>query len=57
MFETPGVEYVNRTSEDVVEEAGGKVTNIEGNKWNPYQKNFIASNSAIHKDILSCIVK
>ena len=39
----------------LIEEAGGNVTDVEGNKWDPYKKNFVMSNDVIHKDILSCL--
>ena len=39
----------------LVEEAGGRVTNINGKKWNPYQKHYILSNSKMHKEILRTI--
>ena len=39
----------------LVEEAGGKVTDITGKKWSPYNDNFIATNSLIHENILKII--
>jgi len=31
-----------------VEEAGGKVTDLKGNTYNPYQPGIIATNGKIH---------
>lgn len=36
----------------IVEEAGGKVTDLQGNPWTPQVDQYIASNSKIHQDIL-----
>jgi len=36
----------------IVEEAGGKVTDLQGNPWSPRIDQYIASNSRIHEDIL-----
>ncbi len=36
----------------IVEEAGGKATDIRGRKWNPYQKHYILSNGKVHKELL-----
>ena len=36
----------------IVEEAGGKVTNFQGNPWTPQINQYIASNNKIHEDIL-----
>ncbi len=41
----------------LVEEAGGLVTNLKGEKWNPYQGNYVFSNGKIHKEILGIINK
>ncbi|MGM0440971.1 MAG: inositol monophosphatase family protein [Elusimicrobiota bacterium] len=35
----------------IVEEAGGRVTDFEGNRYSPYQKEILASNSHIHEDM------
>lgn len=35
----------------IVEEAGGKVTDLQGNPWNAYIKGYIASNGKIHNEI------
>jgi len=37
----------------IVEEAGGKVTDLKGNAWNPYAQGFIASNGKIHEKVIS----
>jgi len=37
----------------IVEEAGGKVTDLEGNAWNPYSHGFITSNGKIHEEVIS----
>jgi len=39
----------------IVEEAGGKVTDFNGNKFSPYQPHLLASNGKIHKDVLAII--
>lgn len=39
----------------IVEEAGGKVTDLHGEKWNPWIKGYIASNGVVHQDILRII--
>jgi myo-inositol-1(or 4)-monophosphatase len=35
----------------IVEEAGGKVTDLQGNYYNPYQPGIIASNGKIHEEL------
>ncbi|MFC4233025.1 inositol monophosphatase family protein [Parasediminibacterium paludis] len=35
----------------IVEEAGGKVTDLKGNHYNPYQPGIIATNGHIHTDL------
>ncbi|MDI9366335.1 MAG: inositol monophosphatase family protein [Flavobacterium sp.] len=35
----------------IVEEAGGKVTDMKGNYYNPYQPGIIATNGHIHNDL------
>ncbi len=35
----------------IVEEAGGKVTDLKGNYYNPYQPGIIATNGNIHTDL------
>jgi myo-inositol-1(or 4)-monophosphatase len=39
----------------IVEEAGGKVTNLSGNKYNPYEHGLIASNGLIHNTLVDII--
>ncbi len=39
----------------LVEEAGGRVTDFEGNPFTPYLKTVVASNSLIHEDMLAAI--
>jgi len=38
-----------------VEEASGKVTNLEGEKWFPKQNKFIVSNGKMHNEILKIL--
>jgi myo-inositol-1(or 4)-monophosphatase len=39
----------------IVEEAGGKVTDLKGNKFSPYQHGIIATNGKIHEKLVSVI--
>jgi myo-inositol-1(or 4)-monophosphatase len=39
----------------IVEEAGGKVTNLKGDPYSPYQPGIIASNGIIHDELLEWI--
>jgi myo-inositol-1(or 4)-monophosphatase len=39
----------------IVEEAGGKVTNLKGDTYSPYQPGIIASNGQIHAELLEWI--
>ena len=39
----------------IVEEAGGKVTDFEGNKFSPYQHRILATNGKIHEEMLEFI--
>ena len=39
----------------IVEEAGGKVTDMQGNPWNARMEGFIASNGKVHEEALSII--
>lgn len=39
----------------LIEEAGGKVTDFEGNNWHPYCKEILATNGIIHEDLLRTI--
>lgn len=36
----------------IVEEAGGKVTNMEGERYNPYKPRLVATNGIIHDELL-----
>jgi Archaeal fructose-1,6-bisphosphatase and related enzymes of inositol monophosphatase family len=36
----------------IVEEAGGKVTNMEGETYNPYKPRIVATNGIIHDELL-----
>jgi len=39
----------------IIEEAGGKVTDLKGKRWNPYMKDYIASNGTIHQKVLNVL--
>jgi len=39
----------------IVEEAGGKVTDMEGNKYSPYQRKIVATNGLIHDELIEVI--
>ncbi len=39
----------------IVEEAGGKVTNLKGETYNPYQPGLIATNGLIHDDVVRIV--
>jgi myo-inositol-1(or 4)-monophosphatase len=39
----------------IVEEAGGKVTDFNGNKFSPYQHRIVATNGKIHEQLLSAV--
>jgi myo-inositol-1(or 4)-monophosphatase len=39
----------------IVEEAGGKVTDLEGNKFSPYQHRVLATNGKIHEEMIGVI--
>jgi myo-inositol-1(or 4)-monophosphatase len=39
----------------IVEEAGGKVTNLKGETYSPYQPGIIASNGLMHEELLEWI--
>jgi myo-inositol-1(or 4)-monophosphatase len=39
----------------IVEEAGGRVTDFNGQPYSPYQPHLLATNGHIHKDLLSII--
>jgi myo-inositol-1(or 4)-monophosphatase len=36
----------------IVEEAGGKMTTLDGDKWSPYVQGYLASNGEFHDEIL-----
>ncbi|HEY1115713.1 MAG TPA: inositol monophosphatase family protein [Chitinophagaceae bacterium] len=36
----------------MVEEAGGKVTNLKGAPYNPYEPGIIATNGIIHDELM-----
>jgi myo-inositol-1(or 4)-monophosphatase len=39
----------------IVEEAGGKVTDMNGNKYSPYQRKIVATNGLIHDELIEVI--
>jgi myo-inositol-1(or 4)-monophosphatase len=39
----------------IVEEAGGKVTDLKGNYYNPYQPGIVATNGIIHQQLLEVV--
>ena len=39
----------------LVEEAGGKVTDFKGDPYSPYQPQLVATNGAIHEELLRWI--
>ena len=39
----------------IVEEAGGKVTNLQGDPYSPYQPGIIASNGVIHEELVQIV--
>lgn len=39
----------------IIECAGGKVTDINGNKWSPFSLSMVASNGVLHRDLLRII--
>lgn len=41
----------------IVEEAGGKVTDFSGERFNPYKKQVFASNSLVHDEILQVMAE
>lgn len=36
----------------LVEEAGGKITDLKGRKWTPHQNSYVVSNGKVHKELL-----
>ena len=41
----------------LVEEAGGKVTDFDGNKWNNEQSDMVFSNGKVHDEILERLAR
>ena len=39
----------------IVEEAGGKVTNLKGEKYSPYEFGIVATNGKIHEELVSWV--
>jgi myo-inositol-1(or 4)-monophosphatase len=39
----------------IVEKAGGKVTDIQGNPWTPFSKSIVATNGLLHDQLLSVL--
>jgi myo-inositol-1(or 4)-monophosphatase len=39
----------------IVEEAGGKVTDMKGDKYSPYQYQIVATNGLIHDDLIDVV--
>ncbi len=39
----------------IVEEAGGKITDLSGRKWNAHKDKFVISNNKLHKQILKFV--
>ncbi|MEO7960591.1 MAG: inositol monophosphatase family protein, partial [Ginsengibacter sp.] len=39
----------------IVEEAGGKVTDLKGNPYSPFQPGIIATNGLIHEDLINWV--
>ena len=39
----------------IVEEAGGKVTDMNGDKYSPYQRKIVATNGLIHDELIEVI--
>ncbi len=39
----------------IIERAGGKVTDMNGNPWNPFSQSLVASNSIIYNDLMRII--
>ena len=39
----------------IVQEAGGRVTDLDGNKYSPYQKQLVATNGLIHDELIEVI--
>jgi myo-inositol-1(or 4)-monophosphatase len=41
----------------LIEEAGGKVTGLNGKKWTPETKDYVASNGRVHDNVLKVLKK
>ena len=39
----------------ILEEAGGKITNIDGSGYDPYTADALASNGPLHPILLECL--
>ena len=39
----------------IVEEAGGKITDLKGRKWTPHQNKYLISNGKLHKELLKYV--
>jgi len=39
----------------LIEEAGGMLTTLDGNKWSPYIQGYLASNGKFHDEVLKLI--
>ena len=39
----------------IVEEAGGKVTNLKGEKYSPYESGIVATNGKIHEELVKWV--
>ena len=46
-------DFINKLK--IVEEAGGKVTDMNGDKFSPYQKKIVATNGLIHDELIEVI--
>ena len=38
-----------------MEEAGGKVTNLKGDEYSPYQPGIVATNGSIHEELVRVV--
>lgn len=41
----------------IIEEAGGKITDLEGNRWTPNTRDYIATNGKVHNKISNVLKK
>lgn len=39
----------------IIERAGGRVTDVDGNPWGPFSRSLVASNGVLHNDLLRII--